>query len=414
MHNLFRKLFSKRKRGFTLVEILIVLVILAILTAVAIPTYKKVINRSRVSDGMHVLDMLAEAQEKYFIEHGHYASGLSLLNVPIRSLQPHVYGPDYIFTKNFRYEQKQNTTCIEAVAQNSGNYKLVKNYGSNAKVVCINGEEVEDCQEFATASGVVVSNDLGAVCPVMEGSTSCNQSQADCPTQYFDPINCCTNCSRSAYEDCVQHGGTFLPFDGCRCNTSGNLSCSIEGATTNKIYDPNGATCNYYGEHPEYGTGAKISDNDTNADDNTHEWQRPKCGIVTYFNKCVGGVWTSVTGCDSRVPYCRSKYGADYSPNPDHNCACEQAISCGPMPNTCDPCPAGSVTNVGITQQWHLMYDDTVSTEGFCFHCGTPADGATPHCENGQWVFDPGDCNPTPAPDTVNLFDGDCDGRDIY
>ena len=66
MKYIFDKIRAKRKKGFTLLEHLVVVLILAVLTAIAIPTYNKVMRRSRVADGLNMLDVLASAQNKYF------------------------------------------------------------------------------------------------------------------------------------------------------------------------------------------------------------------------------------------------------------------------------------------------------------------------------------------------------------
>ena len=48
MKKLYRRLYS-REEGFTLVELMIVIIILAILTAIAVPSYMVLRNRARVA-----------------------------------------------------------------------------------------------------------------------------------------------------------------------------------------------------------------------------------------------------------------------------------------------------------------------------------------------------------------------------
>jgi type IV pilus assembly protein PilE len=54
-----------KQLGFTMIEILIVVVILGILAAIALPSYNSQVERSRRSDCMGVMLGFAQAMEKY-------------------------------------------------------------------------------------------------------------------------------------------------------------------------------------------------------------------------------------------------------------------------------------------------------------------------------------------------------------
>jgi len=62
------------KTGVTLIEVMIVVVIVGILAAVAIPAYNNYITRSRRSDAFTALETIRAAQEMYRAEKGFYAS----------------------------------------------------------------------------------------------------------------------------------------------------------------------------------------------------------------------------------------------------------------------------------------------------------------------------------------------------
>lgn len=59
------KTSSRGSNGFTLVEILIVLVILAVLLGLAIPSYQSFISKSRRTDAMNTLLRLQVTQEQW-------------------------------------------------------------------------------------------------------------------------------------------------------------------------------------------------------------------------------------------------------------------------------------------------------------------------------------------------------------
>ena len=65
---------SKRMGGFTLIEIMIVVAIIALLAAVALPAYSRYGFRSRRVDGQDVLMRYAAAEERYFTTHNQYTA----------------------------------------------------------------------------------------------------------------------------------------------------------------------------------------------------------------------------------------------------------------------------------------------------------------------------------------------------
>ncbi len=67
------------KEGVTLLEVMIVVVIVGILAAVAIPAYNDYVTRSRRSDAFTALETVRAAQEMYRAEKGGYAINFAAL-----------------------------------------------------------------------------------------------------------------------------------------------------------------------------------------------------------------------------------------------------------------------------------------------------------------------------------------------
>lgn len=68
-----------KNRGFTLLELMIVVAIVAILSAIAIPTYRKYVLRAHRTDATRSLQDLASREENYYFNNNTYPSSLSSL-----------------------------------------------------------------------------------------------------------------------------------------------------------------------------------------------------------------------------------------------------------------------------------------------------------------------------------------------
>ena len=68
-------------KGFTLIEVLIVVLIVAILSAIAVPQYQKAVLKSRFSSLFPLGKTLNESNEAYYMEHGNYSDSLGNLDV---------------------------------------------------------------------------------------------------------------------------------------------------------------------------------------------------------------------------------------------------------------------------------------------------------------------------------------------
>ena len=68
---------TTRLRGFSLIEVMIVVVIISILAMVALPSYQDSVRKSRRADCKDRMFAIAQAQERHFTQYARYASALS-------------------------------------------------------------------------------------------------------------------------------------------------------------------------------------------------------------------------------------------------------------------------------------------------------------------------------------------------
>ena len=76
-----KKANVSRLGGFTLIELLVVVLIIGILAAMALPQYFKAVERSRMAEAITIMDSIAKAQRRKFMQTNRYAEYFEGLDV---------------------------------------------------------------------------------------------------------------------------------------------------------------------------------------------------------------------------------------------------------------------------------------------------------------------------------------------
>ena len=101
------------KEGVTLIEVMIVVAIVGLLAAIAIPAYDNYITRSRRSDAFTALETIRAAQEMYRAERGFYSGAIGSLS----GCSTGMAGDNYTI-ENLNRGNPPTTYTIEATAKN--------------------------------------------------------------------------------------------------------------------------------------------------------------------------------------------------------------------------------------------------------------------------------------------------------
>ena len=90
---------TKKQKGFTLIELMIVVTIIGILASIAVPVYRDYTIRTRVGECASVFGTLKTETSLYFSENGVFPGSLAILAVPGRvPSTPGSYAGDYVAT----------------------------------------------------------------------------------------------------------------------------------------------------------------------------------------------------------------------------------------------------------------------------------------------------------------------------
>jgi type IV pilus assembly protein PilE len=117
----------------TLIELMMVLAIIAIIVAVALPSYQRYQVRGIRSQGQQFLMDLAQAQEQFFLDQRQYATDIGTVQAPgilMRSIPPNI-AAQYTLTEPFNVNNAATPPTFQLVlTPNPGSTPAAQNDGA--------------------------------------------------------------------------------------------------------------------------------------------------------------------------------------------------------------------------------------------------------------------------------------------
>ena len=167
---------KNHKLGFTLLELLVVVLIIGILAAIALPQYRRSVEKSKATQALVILDSLRQSFNAYYLANGKYPTKFGDVDVSLSNMTGHVEqvnvgqgAKDTISDNNWSLQIQGDTTYyLIMMTRISGKYKgggfIVSFFGTRLPAGTI------ECQERLTGGKFIISKS-GIYCEEVMNAT---------------------------------------------------------------------------------------------------------------------------------------------------------------------------------------------------------------------------------------------------
>ena len=124
------------RKGFTLLELLMIVAIIGIFIAIGVPQYFRVVEKGRMAEALDILDTIRKSQISYYDDYKKYATDISVLDIELDSLKYFQITEGADDPKNPSYFAKatRNNTA------NSYNANYILTIKEDGNITCFDGE----------------------------------------------------------------------------------------------------------------------------------------------------------------------------------------------------------------------------------------------------------------------------------
>ncbi len=148
----FSRPHSKTTAGFTLVELAVVVVIIGVLAAFAVPRFLSSVERSKAAEAFNYMATVHAGQERHHARQGEYASSLGALDVELGSLEYFTVGAVAVPSTESTLQTGWEVTLTRAGASAGyGAYTVVFNHNGFDGVNSTISSEVSPLQTTSSS-----------------------------------------------------------------------------------------------------------------------------------------------------------------------------------------------------------------------------------------------------------------------
>jgi len=139
---------NKNKKGFTLLELLVVVLIIGILAAVALPQYQRVKEKTIMAEGIQIAKQIAEANMRYYLVNNEYVDDIQNLDIDFGGKREELYDTYRTITDNFTISSTNQSRTYKALVQRNPfnvTYYIYMDRGDSDVVKCrsISGSKIQ-------------------------------------------------------------------------------------------------------------------------------------------------------------------------------------------------------------------------------------------------------------------------------
>ena len=230
----------KNKSGFTLVEILVIVLIIGVLTAIALPAYKKSAEKSKVTAAINTMSVVAKSQHTWYLDHNNYTNKFDNLSIELLDKAGKKAKNSEFEDINYKYKLVDAGIMAE---RNNKEYFIYKDYATN-KIICSPGTHYI-CKDLGAFTKTSCENidmawaNSNSTCYVDE-ETKCNDLY---PGQELWKDTYCgyTNTNRKELNDgmvckVTSRGGCGDPIinSGAVCEATTQFGCAFSGSISER------------------------------------------------------------------------------------------------------------------------------------------------------------------------------------